>query len=145
MRNIVKRILGRGSEDQKGFTLIELLIVVGIIVALAAVIIPLVIQFAGKGQEGAQAAEFDTVQTGIDAFMTDHNMIEAVPRAVLATALILGTETLFTLVTDDPHDPDHTLASYMRDLPTKCFYHWLANGTVTQDVTTVDVTNECGP
>ncbi|MCI0800975.1 MAG: prepilin-type N-terminal cleavage/methylation domain-containing protein, partial [Chloroflexi bacterium] len=44
MRNILKRTLGSRSEDQKGFTLIELLVVVGIIVALAAVIVPLVIQ-----------------------------------------------------------------------------------------------------
>ena len=36
MRNILKKTLGRGSENQKGFTLIELLVVVGIIVALAA-------------------------------------------------------------------------------------------------------------
>ncbi|MCI0811046.1 MAG: prepilin-type N-terminal cleavage/methylation domain-containing protein, partial [Chloroflexi bacterium] len=49
MRNILKRTLGRGAEDQKGFTLIELLVVVGIIVALAAVIVPLVIQFSGRG------------------------------------------------------------------------------------------------
>ncbi len=57
MRNILKRALGKRSEEQKGFTLIELLVVVGIIVALAAVIVPLVIQFAGKGDEGAQANE----------------------------------------------------------------------------------------
>jgi prepilin-type N-terminal cleavage/methylation domain-containing protein len=37
MRNILKKTLGRGSENQKGFTLIELPVVVGIIVALAAV------------------------------------------------------------------------------------------------------------
>jgi len=49
--------MGRGSEDQKGFTLIELLVVVGIIVALAAVIVPLVIQFSGRGDTGAANAE----------------------------------------------------------------------------------------
>ncbi|MCH7736987.1 MAG: prepilin-type N-terminal cleavage/methylation domain-containing protein, partial [Chloroflexi bacterium] len=27
MRNVLKKTLGRGSEDQKGFTLIELLVV----------------------------------------------------------------------------------------------------------------------
>ena len=53
MRNILKKTLGRGSEDQKGFTLIELLVVVGIIVALAAVIVPMVIQFSGRGDAGA--------------------------------------------------------------------------------------------
>ena len=53
MQNILKKILGRGSESQKGFTLIELLVVVGIIVALAAVIVPLVVQFSGRGDAGA--------------------------------------------------------------------------------------------
>ena len=54
MRKILKKTLGRGSEDQKGFTLIELLVVVGIIVALAAVIVRLVVQFAGRGDTGAR-------------------------------------------------------------------------------------------
>ena len=53
MRNMLKKTLGRGSGSEKGFTLIELLVVVGIIVALAAVIVPLVIQFSGRGDNGA--------------------------------------------------------------------------------------------
>jgi len=48
MRSILKKTLGRGSESQNGFTLIELLVVVGIIVALAAVIVPLVVQFSER-------------------------------------------------------------------------------------------------
>ncbi len=64
-------IRGKMMKGEKGFTLIEMLVVIGIIIALAAVIIPLVLQFAGKGEEGARSAEFDSVQTGIDAMMAD--------------------------------------------------------------------------
>ena len=39
------------NKDEE-FTLIELLVVIGIIVALAAVTVPLVTKFAGKGDEG---------------------------------------------------------------------------------------------
>ena len=49
--------MGRRLGDQKGFTLIELLVVVGIIVALAAVIVPLVVRFSDRGEQGASVAE----------------------------------------------------------------------------------------
>ena len=74
MRNILKKTLGRGSEDQKGFTLIELLVVVGIIVALAAVIVPMVIQFSGRGDAGAATAEWDSIQSAIDTMMADNTL-----------------------------------------------------------------------
>lgn len=70
MRNISKKTLGRGSEDQKGFTPIERF-VVSIIVALAAVIVPLVIQFSGRGDTGAANAEWDSIQSAIDTMMAD--------------------------------------------------------------------------
>ena len=69
----MKRLVGgvarslRASES--GFTLIEMLIVVGIIVALAAAIVPQVVQFGGKGEEGTKATELQTVQTAIDNAM----------------------------------------------------------------------------
>ena len=44
------------TNKDEGFTLIELLVVIGIIVALAAVTVPLVTKFAGKGDEGALKA-----------------------------------------------------------------------------------------
>ena len=54
------------TNKDEGFTLIELLVVIGIIVALAAVTVPLVTKFAGKGDEGALEAETQTVQTVMD-------------------------------------------------------------------------------
>ena len=121
MRNIVRRTVGSGSHDQSGLTLIELLIVVGIVVAMVGVIIPLVIQFAGKGDEGANAAEEAAVQTAINDMMavnTTQTITERAVAAVVADA-------------DEPYAGD-PMSNYMRDLPTVCSYTWLDNGLVTQ-------------
>ena len=56
MRGFIKKAMGRTSNPERGFTLIELLVVIGIIVALAAITVPLVTKFAGKGDEGASHA-----------------------------------------------------------------------------------------
>ena len=62
------------TNKDEGFTLIELLVVIGIIVALAAVTVPLVTKFAGKGDEGALEAETQTVQTAMDTMMAEHGI-----------------------------------------------------------------------
>ena len=122
MRNILKKTLGRTSEDQKGFTLIELLVVVGIIVALAAVIVPLVIQFAGEGETGANAAESATVQSAMDTVMTQNTALSVTARG---TAAVVAAA-------DDPTGASDPMSNYIRDLPTTCLYTWIASGLVTQ-------------
>ena len=126
MRNMLKKTLGRGSEDQKGFTLIELLVVVGIIVALAAVIVPLVIQFSGRGDVGAQNAEWDVIQTAIDTMMADNALTSVNPGAAAA------------FITDS-FDFDDTAASqdlstYLRDTATTYCYTWAATGRILTQV-----------
>ena len=59
MRGLISKRLERRSEGQQGFTLIELLVVIGIIVALAAVMVPMIIQFSGEGAEAAENREWD--------------------------------------------------------------------------------------
>ena len=116
MRKLVEKTLGRRSEGQKGFTLIELLIVVGIIVALAAVIIPLVIQFADKGEEGAQANELGVIQSAIDNMMTDLQLETVAPGLV---------EIYIDALTDfDPGPCVQNLASYVREPTTQWCYTW---------------------
>ena len=126
MRNILKKTLGRGSEDQKGFTLIELLVVVGIIVALAAVIVPMVIQFSGRGDEGAASAEWDSIQSAIDTMMADNTL----------TAVTAGASAAF--ITDsfdfDATSGTQNLSTYLRDSSTTYCYTWAASGRILTQV-----------
>ena len=62
------------KRGEKGFTLIELLIVVAILGVLAAVVIPNVGRFLGKGETEAQATEFATVQAAMHAMMVDNDL-----------------------------------------------------------------------
>jgi len=68
------------KRGEKGFTLIELLIVVAILGVLAAVVIPNVGRFIGRGEEEAAATERDNIQTAVIAMMTDNNLSAIIPR-----------------------------------------------------------------
>jgi len=116
MKAFFNKWLRRLPKAESGFTLVELLVVVAIIIALAAVIIPSVASFADKGDEGAKAAEQDNVQTAIDTYMADNGTATVGTNLVTATATLSG-------------DPD--LTTYLRTLPTKYFYCWDAAGLVT--------------
>ena len=61
----------RAARSQAGFTLAELLVVVGIVVGLAAVILPNVGRFTGEGERGASATELASMQTAVDAYGAD--------------------------------------------------------------------------
>ena len=128
MRKIVKKSMVRGAGDTQGFTLVELLVTVGIIVALAAVIIPLMIQFANKGDEGSHAAESNTVQTAINTMMTQNSTNTIDDRVIGDSAVIIPGET-FGILSGD------TFADYMRmdGLNTECAYYWNTLGSVIQD------------
>jgi len=126
MRNILKNTMGRGAEDQKGFTLIELLVVVGIIVALAAVIVPLVVQFSGRGDSGAASAEWDAIQSAIDTMMADNEM-SAVTASVGSAAKILDSTNFGS---------SNTLSAYVRDTTTTYCYTWATTGRVLTQVAT---------
>ncbi len=129
MRNMLKKTLGRGSESQKGFTLIELLVVVGIIVALAAVIVPLVIQFSGRGDTGAASAGWDAIQSAIDTMMADAPL----------TAVTAGASAAF--ITDsldfDAGAGTQNLSTYVRDTTTTCCYTWATTGRILTQVAVV--------
>ena len=69
------------KRGEKGFTLIELLIVVAILGVLAAVVIPNVGRFIGRGEEEAKQTEFSNIQAAVQAMMTD-NEISVLPDPV---------------------------------------------------------------
>src|SRR3989338_7068691 len=62
------------ERGEKGFTLIELLIVVAILGVLAAVVIPNVGRFIGRGETEAAETELSNMQSAVIAMMTDQGV-----------------------------------------------------------------------
>lgn len=76
------------KRGEKGFTLIELLIVVAILGVLAAVVIPNVGRFIGRGETEAAETELANIQTAVIAMMVDNEL------AVLPNYVTVATDNL---------------------------------------------------
>jgi prepilin-type N-terminal cleavage/methylation domain-containing protein len=81
------------ERGEKGFTLIELLIVVAILGVLAAVVIPNVGRFIGRGETEAADTEFSNVQTAVISMMTDNNLSE-LPSGYVDGTVIAATDNM---------------------------------------------------
>ena len=71
------------KRGEKGFTLIELLIVVAILGVLAAVVIPNVGRFIGRGKDEAAATELSSIQSAVVSMMVDQSLT-SLPNPVLS-------------------------------------------------------------
>jgi type IV pilus assembly protein PilA len=82
------------KRGEKGFTLIELLIVVAILGVLAAVVIPNVSRFLGRGKTEAAATEFANIQSAVASMMVDNSL------ATLATPVTTTHQNDMTVFPD---------------------------------------------
>ena len=104
------------KRGEKGFTLIELLIVVAILGVLAAVVIPNVGRFIGRGEEEAAETELSNVQTAVIAMMTDNNL-PALPSGYVTSStdnmskFPHETAACETAKLNDPNGTAYTLGS----------------------------------
>ena len=125
MRKIARKARGRMPGENRGFTLIELLVVIGIIVALAAITVPLVTKFAGKGDEGALKAETETVRSAMNAMMADKGIVTVTANDKGTTSNGQNSWTALPAGTGA-----ETLDGYLKKNKTKFFYCWDDKGNV---------------
>ena len=120
----MKRLISRIAKGQGGFTLIEMIVVVGIIAVLAAVIVPNIGKFIGSGETGAKNAEWESVQTAMNAMMADK-----------AITTVTATEgNTFARTADWSSLPaglgSATLDGYLQSPNTPYYYCWDTSGQV---------------
>jgi len=77
-------------KNQKGFTLVEMLVVVAMLGVLAAVAIPNLGKFIGKGKTEAYATELHDIQTAVTAMLSESATATIDTTIVMPTADKIG-------------------------------------------------------
>ena len=87
-------------KSQKGFTLIELLVVISILGILAAVAVPNVAKFIGRGNLEAANMELSTVETAVAAYMVDNSGAAPTGTGNLTSYLSKPLKGTYTIAAD---------------------------------------------
>ena len=112
-------------KKEKDFTLIELLVVVAILGILAAVVVPNVSSFIGRGETEANSTEEKNVALGITAVLAETNSSQ------LDAAVTTATSDLSAVASGSGAT---TLDEFLQDADDmKCEYTITIDGVVTQD------------
>ena len=130
------------KRGEKGFTLIELLIVVAILGVLAAVVIPNVGRFIGRGKTEAAATELSSIQSAVTSMMTDQGLSTLNPTSGDnytgrdTSSEATNDMSLFPSTSDDGatlyHYGTGTATNYVVSQNTTHKYYIDVNGTVFQ-------------
>lgn len=124
--------VARIGASQPGFTLVEMLVVVAIIVALAAVIVPTVTVLLDRGEAGAQDAELESIQTAMDALMATNGISDGLEEQEPGDATNDLTDDILDGIGDSDNGND-ALSFFFREPSSSYCYTWLSNGEVTQE------------
>ena len=142
----MKRFLKHFRYGQKGFTLIELLVVIGILGAIAAIVVPNVGQFIGRGKEESYATELHNIETAVMAMLVDDANSELddplpidpttnmhdITGTNLAGEKIFLNDYVAGLAADDPTTTLVEEANPPVYVKLGCKYIFTKDGTVTQ-------------
>ncbi|MFC1953042.1 type IV pilin protein [Chloroflexota bacterium] len=125
------------GKSEKGFTLIELLIVVAILGVLAAVVIPNVGRFIGRGETEAAETELSNIQSAVVAMMVDTGISTFTDNATLHDVGVGATNDMTVFPQDEYslYSNDQTSANYVATNQTQGTYTVDTNGTVAQVTT----------
>jgi type IV pilus assembly protein PilA len=127
----MRKFLKSFKRGQKGFTLVELLVVIAILGVLAAVAIPNVSKFMGRGKTQSYETELSNVTTAVAAMLADS------ASGALTAIAAPGTADMSSVVTTDT--PALKLSDYMTGLNTNgttktgCKYSFTTGGGVVQE------------
>jgi len=81
---VIKGLLKQFGYGEKGFTVIELVLVIFILGALAAVVIPIVGKFMGRGGVESANIELHSLQTAVMTIMADAGSSDVTPASGIA-------------------------------------------------------------
>jgi len=126
------------ERGEKGFTLIELLIVVAILGVLAAVVIPNVGRFIGRGKTEAAATELSNLQSAVVAMMVDTGLAQFTNNATLHSVGMAGATNnmaIFPQTEYSLYSNKVTNSNYVTTNVTKGTYTVDIQGTVNQVTT----------
>ncbi len=102
----------RHSRKENGFTLIEILIVLSVLGVLAAIVMPNMTGFLGRGKDRSYEADRRVLQASVDSYYTDTLSRKGTPKfpTVNGTAGNAGTNTYVNLT--------HLVSgNYLREVP----------------------------